>query len=309
MVVAADTRDLTGPRWSSAVMCPRKAFYEAVEAPRRQWTDVELQRFRRGQVWEEAVVSDVVDGFRRQGRRPRRQETVAWPAEDPIGTGHIDAYIPSEHTVIEVVSNAGGHLPEYKVLQAAGYALNHPNADKAFVLSVDTHTGSDPVYPIDLSGVEPRVREIEAAVVTGVQTGDAPCRVCRTPFDGPAQMCPFVEHCFQDWTFPPLEELLADPKELEQLADAEDTVSDARKALKEAEEKRDALRDELRPLVPANAESLAGGITVRRTVFDSTSFSLADARKAGHSLPRKLRAFEKTSEQERWTVRRLKESL
>jgi hypothetical protein len=307
MVIAPDTRDLTGPRWSSAVMCPRKAFYEAADAPRRQWLPHELQRFRRGQVWEEAVVADVVDGFRRQGRRPRRQETVAWPAADPIGTGHMDCYIPSEHLVVEVVSNAGGQLPEYKCLQVAGYTLNHPNAEQAVVMSVDTHTGSDPVYPIDLGGLEPRVREIEQAVVDGVRSGEEPCRVCRTPFDGPAQMCPFVEHCFRDWEFPPLEELLADPKELELLADAEDDVADARKALKDAEEKRNEVRGRLRPLIPANAESIAGGITVRRTVFESASFSLSDARKAGHSLPRKLRAFEKTSEQERWTVRRLPE--
>jgi hypothetical protein len=307
VVTSSDKGVLTGPRWSSAVMCPRKAFYEAVDAPRREWLPHELQRMRRGQVWEEAVVADVVDGFRRQGRRPRRQETVAWPAADPIGTGHMDCYIPSERSAIEVVSNAGGQLPDYKCLQVAGYALNHPNADQAFVLSVDTHTGDDPVYPIDLSGLEPRVREIEDTVYEGVKTGVPPERTCRTPFDGPAQFCPFVEHCFADWTFPPLEELLADPKELEQLADAEDDVSDARQTLKDAEEKRNDIRSRLRPLVPANAESIAGGITVKRTVSPRTLFSLSDARKAGHDLPEPLQAFVKTSDQERWTVKRVEQ--
>jgi hypothetical protein len=300
-------RVLTGPRWSSAVMCPRKAFYEAANAPRRQWTEVELQRFRRGQVWEEAVVADVVDGFRGQGRRPRRQETVPWPARDPIGIGHMDCYIPSERLVVEVVSNAGGQLPDYKCLQVAGYTLNHPNANEAVVMSVDTHTGSDPVYPIDLSGLEPRVREIEDTVYEGVKTGVPPERTCRTPFDGPAQMCPFVETCFQDWEWPPLEELLTDTDELEELANAEDEVSDARKALAIAEENRNRLRDHLRPLIPANAESIAGAITVRRTVSPRTSFSLSDARKAGHELPDPLQAFVKTSDQERWTVKRLPE--
>jgi hypothetical protein len=305
MVVAADTRILTGPRWSSAVMCSRKAFYEAAEAPRRQWTKVELQRFRRGQIWEEAVVADVVDGFRQQGRRPRRQETVAWPARDPIGTGHMDCYIPSERLVVEVVSNAGGHLPEYKCLQVAGYALNHPNADQAVVLSVDTHTGDDPVYPIDLSGLEPRVREIEQAVVGGVRSGEPPCRTCRTPVDGPAQMCPFVEHCFSDWEWPSFEELLADSKDLEELADAEDDVGQLRKELADAEEKRNTLRDRLRPLVPPGEEGIAGDVRIRRTVFSKTSFSLSDLRKTGHKLPPKLDPFVKETEQERWTVRRV----
>jgi hypothetical protein len=304
-MVVAITPELTGPRWSSAVMCPRKAYYEAVDAPRREWTPVELQRFRRGRVWEEAVVADVVDGFRRQGRRPRRQEEVAWPISDPIGTGHMDCYIPSERTVVEVVSNAGGQLPAYKCLQVAGYALNHPNAEQAFVLSVDTHSGDDPTYPIDLAALEPKVRAIEDAVVTGVRAGSPPDRVCRTPVDGPAQMCPFVDHCFDGWQWPSFEELLADAKELEQLADAEDNVGSLRADLKTAEQARNELRDRLRPLIPPNEEGMAGNIRVKRTVSERTSFSLSDARKAGHDLPRKLQPFIGTSEQERWTVKRI----
>lgn len=303
--MSADTRDLSGVRASTAVRCPRAAVYQHQDAPRRAWTDRELQTFRRGQGWHDVVLSHIVQGFNDQGRRPRREETIPWPVENPIGVGHADLFVPSERTVVEVVSNAGGHLPEEKVTQAALYALNHRNADQAVVLAVDTHTGDEHVYPIDLSGLEPRVREIEQTVVDGVRTGVPPERTCRTPFDGPAQFCPFVEHCFADWEWPPLEELLVDPDELELLADAEDDVADARKALKEAEEKRNEIRGRLRPLIPANAESIAGSVAVRRTVFESRSFSLSDARKAGHSLPRKLRAFEKTSEQERWTIRRV----
>ncbi|MGH3444845.1 MAG: hypothetical protein ACRDPB_05685, partial [Nocardioidaceae bacterium] len=240
-----------------------------------------------------------------QGRRPRREETIAWPVEKPIGVGHADLFVPSEHLIVEVVSNAGGSLPEEKVTQAALYTLNHRNADHAVVLSVDTHTGDEHIYPIDLSGVEPRVRAIEEQVVHGCATGELPDRVCRTPFDGPAQFCPFVETCFEGWEFPPLEELLADSAELEQLADTEDLVSDARKAMKDAEEKRDVLRDRLRPLVPANVEAVAGQIQVKRSEFSKTSFSLADARKAGHTVPAELAPFVKTSSQERWTVRRV----
>lgn len=319
-MVVAVAQDLTGPRWSSAVMCPRKAVYEAQDAPRRDWTEQELRRFRRGQVWEEAVVRDVVDEFRAQGRRPRRQETVAWPAAHPVGTGHIDCFIPSENAVIEVVSNAGGQLPEYKALQAAGYALNHPRADKAFVLSVDTHTGDDPTYPIDLSSLEPRIRAIEDQVVTGVQSGTPPERVCRTPADGPAQFCPFVDHCFADWEWPPLEELLTDAAELDALADAEDLVGDRRAQLKKAEAARDELRDRLRPVLRLEeyedpktgetkqaAEGMAGGVSVRRSVFSKTTFSLADAHKCGVNLPKRFDPFVKKSDQERWTVKRLEQ--
>ena len=309
---------LTGPRWSSAVMCPRKAVYEAQNAPRRDPTPTELRRFRRGQVWEEAVVQDVVAELKEQGRRPRRQETVQWPIADPVGTGHMDCYIPSEKTVLEVVSNAGGTLPAYKALQVAGYALNHPNAEKAYVLSVDTHTGDDPAYPIDLDALEPRIRDIEEQVVSGIRSGEPPCRVCRTPADGPAQMCAFVEHCFQGWEWPPLAELLTKASEMEALADAEDLVSERRKALARASEARDALRETLRPLIPVEetvdqktgrpkkvAEGEAAGVRIRRSIFSKTTLSLADAQKCGVSVPDVLEPFVKTHEEERWTVKRL----
>lgn len=302
---------LVGPRWSSASICPRWCVYTAQGAPAREPTDEEQHRWARGRAWERIIVDGVVARMAAEGRRPRRQETIAWPHDNPIGTGHGDVYIPHEHAFVEVVSTARGALPTHKAIQVAGYALNHPNATDGFVDSIDTHTGVEHVYPIDIDGLEPRVREIEAQVVAGM-AGDLPARVCRTPWDGPAQWCPHVDHCFADWERTPLDELLATVGEadaVERLADADDAVAVAKSALDAAEVARNALRDVIAPLVEPGVEAYVGDIRVRRgNDYVRRTFGLAAFLDSGHPVPDILWPYITESVVAgRWSVKRPRE--
>lgn len=302
--------ELTGPRWSSASICARWCVYGAQGAPAREHTDVELERFARGKAWGRVIADGVMARLHREGRRPRAEEVIPWPKAEPVGNGHADMYIPHEALVVEVVSNAGGTLPEYKAIQAAGYALNHPNAQEAVVDSVDTHTGREHFYPLNLVKLAERVETIEQQVLAGL-AGELPDRVCRTPWDGPAQLCPHVDHCFADWQAPRLDELLVTAGEadlLDRLAALEDEYGTAKEALDTVKAERDQLREKVAPLIEPGELTVAGDIGIRRTVFTSDRFSLSDARKAGHNLPKRLDAFVTTSEQSRWTVRRMNEA-
>lgn len=301
--------DLTGPRWSAAVVCARRCVYGARGAPSDEPT-IEMRRFwERGKAWERIVSDGIVSRMIEEGRRPRRQEIVSWPAAAPVGTGHVDVYVPHEHEVVEIVSNARGTLPEHKALQAAGYALNHPRAENATVRSVDTHTGEEHIYPIDVSGLEPKIREIELQVVAGLE-GELPERVCRTPWDGPAVMCAHVSTCFADWTPTPLDELLASAGEqdlVDRLADAEDEVGRISEALASAKTARDELRDKVAPLVEPGVEAFAGDIRVRRGAdYARRGFQLKAFLDAGHPVPDILWPFVTESiVPGRWSVKRV----
>lgn len=299
--------EFTGPRWSAASICARWCVYGAQDAPRREYTEEELLRFERGKAWGRVVIDGVVARLHRENRRPRAEEVIPWPRSQPIGEGHADCYIPHEGLVVEVVSNAGGKLPAYKAIQAAGYARNHPNATEAVVDSVDTHTGREHFYPLNLVALAEQVETIEQQVVAGL-AGELPERVCRTPWDGPAQLCPHVDHCFAGWEPQPLEELLATTGELDlldRLADAEDAVGDARGRVKLLEKQRDELRGKVAPLIEPGTLTAAGNVAVRRTVFESERFQLSAAKAAGYNLPKRLDPFVSLSESSRWTVKRL----
>lgn len=301
--------DLSGPRWSSAVICARRCVYGARGVPESEPTEEQIGWRRRGRAWEQIVTDGMAARLAGEGRRPRRQEPVSWPAGDPVGTGHIDFYVPHEREAIEVVSNAGGKLPDYKALQVAGYALNHPHATSAYVRSVDTHSGGESIYPIVLDELEPRVREIEAQVVAGL-AGELPERVCATPWDGPAQWCPFVEPCFADWTPTPIDELLASRGEanlIAELADAEDEYGSRKDALERAAERRAELRARVAPLIAPAEPVSCEGIRVRRGAdYTSRSVSLKAFEDAGHTIPPELEPFISESVVAgRWTVKRI----
>lgn len=299
--------ELTGPRWSAAAICARWCVYGAQGAPAREYTEEELKRFERGKAWGRVIVDGVVARLHRENRRPRAEEVIPWPRANPIGDGHADCYIPHEGLVIEVVSNAGGNLPPYKAIQAAGYALNHPNATDAVVDSVDTHTGREHMYPLNLVALAGQVETIQAQVLAGLD-GELPERVCRTPWDGPAQLCPHVEHCFAGWEPTPLDELLVTAGEadlLDRLADLEDSVSDANERVKLLKAQRDELRQKVAPLIEPGTLTQAGNVAVRRTVFEAERFQLSAAKSAGMNLPKRLDPFRSVSESERWTVKRL----
>jgi hypothetical protein len=312
-----ENRTLTGARWSSVTRtgCARVGVYGHQHAPIDELPDrrrEELRRyFTRGKLLEEwAISEDLASGA--LSDRIERQVEIPWPLradlDEPIGTGHADVYDPVERGIVEYVSTAGAALPDGKVEQAAGYALNHPGAEAAVVVSIDPHTLERREYPIDLSGVEPRVRDLEDAVVAGV-AGDLPARVCGAPSDGYHRGCPFVSHCFDGWQPTPLDQLVGLDQDLEALADAEDDVAAAKEVLERASERREEIRAKLRPVLIAGEEykGAKARIRVKRSVWVlNGGLSMSDAAKAGHELPADLRAFvSPPSPRERWTVKRL----
>jgi hypothetical protein len=305
MAVAAKL-DLTGARWSSAVHCPRRAVYDHQDAPKAEATDQQRRWWRRGHAIEDAIAGDIVQDLRDQGRRPRRQEPVAWPAGDPIGEAHPDIYIPHEQECIEVKSRCGCTLDAAAAVQVAGATLNHPRATSAQVVSVDPYSLEEKWYPIDVAGLEPRIREIEDQVVHGCKTGELPSRVCTHPFDSPAFQCPYVGVCFDGWQRPDPDVLLLD-EEAVVLAELTDDVARAKRALEEAElamkEQRATLRPYLEPGVEVETASIAKLKVIE--VAGRRSLSLSDMENAGHQLPDELAAFVSESKpHERWQVKR-----
>ncbi len=304
MAVAAQRPDLSGPRWSSAVICPRRATYEGLGAEREP-VSPQVERWRRrGHAIGDAIRSEIIHELRVQGRRPRDEEEIPWPRKDPIGVGHADLVVPHERHVIEVTSTKDADLEYRKALQAAGYAVNK-GWSGATVISVDPQSYTERVYPVDVEALAPQVYEIEQTIVSALRTGELPDRVCATPGDGPAQLCPFASACFAGWERPPLDLLIGFDEQVEELADLEDEVGVARRELRVLEERRDEKRAALRPYVEAGEALLAGAIRVKRSVSVVERFSLAKARAAGHSLPAELEAFVSSSETDRWTVRRI----
>ena len=300
---------LEGPRWSGAVTCPRRAVYDAiVPAADREPPDARtLAIWKRGRAYGDAITREIAEELAAEGRRPRFEEPVPWPARAPVGEGHIDLYVPHERHAIEAVSamNDDAATIERKALQVAGYVLEHPRAERATVVIVNPSTGEQDELPIEVEAFEPRVREIQAAVVAGIANpAEAmPPRVCRHPHDGPTRWCPHVAPCFADWQRPTIEELVGGAELAERLLELDSRVTAARKATEQHELERELVRNELRAALPAGEEVTAGGVTLKRTVSVRRSLAIAKLEATGKRLPKSALPFVSESESERWTVK------
>jgi hypothetical protein len=298
---------LTGPRASTLSRgCARQAYYEAIDAPRRPHTAQEERWFRRGHAVSNALRNEIVDELRADHQAPRRELEIPWPAKDPIGVGHADLYVPRDHRIVEITSTAGADLDAHKARQAAFYALEHPRAEEAMVISVDPSTFEDRAYPINPEAYEAEIRNLQQQLISGLRTGEPPARACQTPLDAIGYLCPFASTCFgDDWEWPVLDQAL-DPEVIDQVAELagwDAIVRDERAQLKASEAGRAVTREWLAPRLPVDEEILVGDHRVKRTVSEVERFSLADCRKAGFELPEQLEAFVSKSVVERWYVK------
>lgn len=314
----SENLDLTGPRWSLVCFtgCARAGMYGAQDAPIDELDprDRERQqaRFQLGHDLSDKHRQRDVILLEQEGHACLIEHETHWPPEQPIGTMHIDLLALFKNGgkgVNEYTTNRGGVLGENKALQAAGYALAE-GAEAATVTVIDIETGLAHHYPLDVEGLAPRVRELQQSVVNAIQTGHAD-RVCRHPGEARKRGCPFSKHCFRDWEPPEIDQVIGLDEQLRTLADLEDQYAEAKAVVDEADEARKAMRAELRPLLPVGQDVIgavgedASAVKVKVSVSQRTTFSVSDARKAGHEIPAELKAFEKTSESERWTVRRI----
>lgn len=306
------TRVLTGPRWSSAVQCSRRAVYEGLGIAGEPFSAETLGYFRRGRLLGETFARDINDQLVEQGRPEALLELeVPWPNPETIGTGHADLFIPDEGRIVEIVSSADCDLPAHKPVQAAGYALNWPDAKAATVLAIDPSSLRDQAFPVDLLGLQDEVHEIEQEVLRGLRDGELPERPegIESPSQRPCFDCPFRRECWKTWEPWPVGTL---PESLNgdllRLADLEDQISRAKK-VEHLTDERDEIRGKLRGLMVEGGQYRGGGVQVKWTeVAPRRTFRLADYEKTGHTLPPAEQEFVKESGgYDRWTVKRVEQ--
>jgi hypothetical protein len=303
------TRILTGVRWSSAVLCPRQAVYQGLGVVGAPPTPQQERVWRRGRFIGEAIAKDVAAVYADAGLEVIPEAEVLWPAKNPIGTGHADIYVPAEGEIIEVVSTKDAALPAHKALQVSGYVINHPEATRATVLSIDPSSSAERSDPVDVESFRPEVERIQGEVVEGLSVGRMPDRAGAHPGDFPCFWCAFKDTCWTGVEYPDPERIEQPDKVtvLQRLADLEDRISIGGKTVEHLKAERDELRAELRPWIRDGKDTVAGGIKVKVTpVAGPERFDLSGARKAGHVLPESLRPFITTGKgYDRWTLKRL----
>lgn len=303
------TRILTGPRWSSAVLCSRQAVYQGLGTEGAKPTPQQERVWRRGRFIGEAIARDVEAVYAEAGLEVEAEAEIPWPHRAPIGTGHADIYVPAEGEIIEVVSRKDAALPEHKALQVSGYVLNHPEATRATVLSVDPSSYEERSYPIDVESFRPEVERIQGEVVEGMSGGQMPDRAGAHPGDFPCFWCAFKDTCWEGVEYPDPNRI-HDPDQvidLQRLADLDDRISVGGKQVEHMKEERDEIRARLRPHIKDKTETIAGGISVKVTpVPGPQRFDLSAATKAGHAIPDHLTPFITVGKgYERWTVKRV----
>lgn len=304
------TTTLSGPRWSSAVVCARAAVYQGLGIDGDPYSDATERRFGRGRRIGRVIADEIADTLTAQGRAANVEVECPWPRENPVGVGHADVTIPDESKVIEAVSTAGCALPEHKALQAVGYAdsLGYENAT---VLSVDPHTGDERVYPLNIAELLPRVRAIQDAVVAGLNGGPLPDRMNgspATPGAYPCDDCPFRRRCYDGWAPPPAGSLPDHADDFDRLGAIEIAIKKAGKEGKALEAERDEIRARLAPHLVDGMDYIEAGVRVRRTpVAGRRSLSFSAMEAAGWSLPPEAEPFVSEGKGfDRWTVSEVK---
>jgi hypothetical protein len=277
-------------RWSSVRSCPRKAVYEAIDAPARERTLKEdRQLFRGRSVGHDWVVSVASEKMWKvwidSGSTHWLPPHLAAVSEDEadvvaelrvqwdFGTGHCDLYIRETDTVVEVLSsqNPSGDMIHSKLIQARGYA-RALDADNLALIVVDPAT-LDEERVIVTSGTarwDDLARECDervAQLVAWRDEGTLPARVCGKPGEAWGHFCQYAEHCFADWQ-PPLLDVL-DSEEAQTLAIRLSHVKAKRREIYvtdrtlEAEQKE--IQEELAAEIPVPGEFQVGGFKVKRS--------------------------------------------
>lgn len=282
--VAGTPRLEARSRWSHACKCPRMGAYGLLGIDPEEPTERQQGLMRRGRMlggerFERYLLKygedDVV-----------AEQSVPWPA----GVLHPDIYVRSKRLVVEVKSSAAPEsIIEDAIVQCAGQVYWHPEADKGLV---------EVVSPIDLQVVaeipvllnDAWVERLEAIATDVVRAGasngrELPDRVCKRPSDGFGRFCPFIDHCFEGWTPPTVDELKVDEHLMARVA-----------RLHELKRRRQALAQEDKPLekeakkIQAELEgvladgdvdiraAVVGGYLVKRSPRTRENFSLKKAR-------------------------------
>lgn len=209
------------------------------------------------------------------------EKPVSWPA----GVLHPDVFLIPEKLTVEVKSSASpSSIIEDAIVQCAGQVYWDPDSEHGLV---------EVVSPIDLMVIEQipvilndewveRLEKIAADVVRAgmTQGAELPDRVCRKPSDGFGRFCPFIDHCFDGWEPPGLEQLAADEDVIARVARLH-AIKQRRKTLAEMnkplEEEQKEIQADLDDELPAG-KLLVGGYAIARSPRVRENFSLKKAR-------------------------------
>lgn len=325
-MTAAVRTDVKPMRWSSVRDCPRKAIFEATDAPARERTlreDRQLYRGRSvGHDWVVAVATEKMwKVWVDSGPTYWLPPDLAAATEDEadaiaelrvqweMGVGHADLYIRETDTVIEVLSSHDptGDQIRSKLLQARGYARAIDASNIALIIVDPATLDEQRVIVTDKSPQwDDLAHECDERIaqVTGWRdNGTLPDRVCAKPGEAWGHFCMYAAHCFDDWTPPDAETI--ESEDAQQLAirlahvkakRREITSSDK---LLEAEQKE--IQGELVDLVPAG-EWQVGGYLVKRSDRTRQSFKLTSAQEDSRFPTLLLDEFTSVSQYTVWDV-------
>lgn len=280
MTTAATPRLEARSRWSHACKCPRMGAYGLLGVDPTEPTDRQQGLMRRGRMLG-------AERYERYLAKYGEDDVVAeQPVPWPAGVLHPDIYIRSKKLVIEVKSSASPEsIIRDAIVQCAGQVYWHPDATAGLV---------EVVSPIDLQVVAEipvllndewveRLEQIAADVVrAGMTQGrELPDRVCRRPSDGIGKFCPFVDHCFDGWVPPTVDELKADEETLALVARLHE-LKRRRRMLSQEDKPLEAeckeIQADLDDTLGDHQEAVVGGYLVKRSPRTRESFSLTAAR-------------------------------
>jgi len=297
-------------RWSSTRDCPRKAIYEATDAPARPLIERErriLFRGKRiGRDYAELLSlnhNNKLDHKRFIRARVRAEEKgggyygagkvwvekkVVWP----LGVGHMDIWLPQTATAVEVLSSAHAseQMVHSKELQLVGYMEHDPETTNGAVVVLNPSDYSEDKIILsrhskDYAELVEEMHERIRQVQEWDATGEMPPRVCRKPADARGHFCVYADHCFDGWTPDPATDL-TDPAIAELVAQLAAAKLRYREHDKQAEAERDEYKEIEQQLTDLGIQSgrtyRCGTWQFRRiTVKGRETFQLARARKAG----------------------------
>lgn len=258
-------------RWSSVRDCPRKAVYEATNAPARERTDRENRILYRGK----SLGREYADFLRH--RYGPDAVTTEIPVPWPLGIGHIDILLHPTETMIEVLSSAHASdaMIRSKLLQLVGYLEHydgsHGPARNGALIVLNPSDFTDEVFPVarttrTYAALVDEMRARVATVQAWADTGTLPDRVCAKPADARSHFCLYPGHCFDGWEPPPLNELIDEEtvEMVERLYHAKQREHAVKGELKLVESERKEIEQRLADIVPVGKHRV-GGIEVARS--------------------------------------------
>lgn len=316
-------------RWSSVRDCPRKAVFEATDAPARERTLAEERQMFRGRSVGHDFVVALATANRwkvrvdsgpdywlppelrlRDGDDPDEVHAVAelkvaWE----LGTGHADLYVIETDTVVEVLSSqsAGADQIHSKLLQARGYA-RAIDAQSIALAVVDPATLEEDRIVVTSSSPQWETLSQEcderiAQVLQWRDSGTLPARVCGKPSDAWGHFCAYAAHCFEGWTPDPLA-VLDDPQ-VHELAVRLAHVKAKRREIgstdKELEAEQKLIQTSLAESVDPGVYQV-GRVKLGRSIRSRDSFKLALAKEDSRLPADVLEEFTGVSDYEIWTA-------